>query len=384
MSENALAVSRPALPELADLPTEKLRVVQDVLCPGASASELQLFWAFCQRTGLDPFAKQIYAIKRKQKMDNGTWGERLTIQTSIDGFRVIAERNPDYAGQVGPFWCGEDGEWKDVWLTSRPPAAARVGVCRKGFAEPLYAVALWSEYAQTSQTGEPFAMWKKMPATMLAKCAESQALRRAFPNDMSGVYTADEMAQADTAAAPTAPALPRREVVADSPAGEVIGAERAAGLKAAMERRGIPPESLDAWLADKGYADRVRDLKVADFPVEIGHAMADWIKAAGAAMKQTAPAEPAKFTATSPAFWKIKAEAAYRVKYPDRSSVDFDEHALNYPVHDPKDQAGEAVNGWKTMIADIESGVFDDLTKKPVVEVGDYKVGSLTGDELPF
>lgn len=382
MSENALAVSRPALPELSDLPAEKLRVVQDVLCPGASPSELQLFWAFCQRTGLDPFAKQIYALKRRTQDEAGNWVERLSIQTSIDGFRVIAERNPDYAGQSGPFWCGEDGEWRDAWLSSKPPVAAKVGVLRKGFKEPLFAIALWSEYVQTKRDGSPTAMWRKMPATMLAKCAESQALRRAFPNDMSGTYTTEEMGQADTEPAPqiTTPAT-RREIVADSDAGEVIGAERAAGLKAAMERRGIPPESLDAWLADKGYADRVRDLKVADFPVEIGHAMADWIKAAGAAMKPVAPAEPAKFTATSPAFWKIKAEAAYRVRYPDRDSVRFDADALNYPTHDPEKQPAEAVKGWKDMLADIVRGMFDET---PSLPGGEYKQGSLTGDELPF
>ncbi len=103
----------------------------------------------------------------------------------------MAERTGKYAGQLGPQWCGLDGEWVDVWLKAEPPAAARVGIVRRDFDHPIWGIARYTSYSQSSPT------WSKMPDVMIAKCAESRAFRRAFPAEMSGLYTNEEMAQAD-------------------------------------------------------------------------------------------------------------------------------------------------------------------------------------------
>jgi phage recombination protein Bet len=175
---------------------EQTQLISSTIAPGCTSDELKLFAYACQRTGLDPFSKQIYAIKR---------GGKLTIQAGIDGLRSIAERSGELDGSA-TFWIGdaEGSQWSDVWLGSKPPAAAKTIIYRKGCSHSFVGVARYADYAGQG-------LWSKMPSAMLAKCSEALALRKAFPADMSGVYTVDEMEQAEavtvTTTATPAPAL---------------------------------------------------------------------------------------------------------------------------------------------------------------------------------
>ncbi len=151
------------------------------------------------RTQLDPFSRQIYLIGR---YDRRAGREVFTPQTGIDGYRVVAHRviaaSGETFGYEDTLWCDKEGQWRDAWTPEESPAAAKVTVLRNG--QRFSAVALFREYVQTGKEGKILGLWGKMPAGQIAKCADALALRKAFPHDLAGVYTAEEMAQADNPA----------------------------------------------------------------------------------------------------------------------------------------------------------------------------------------
>lgn len=206
-------------PSPMDFTDEQRALIRDRYAPGASDGEFAVLMEVARARRLNPLLGQIHFVERwDSQKGRMVWA----TQASIDGLRAIAERTGLYAGQdEAEFIEGDDGAIK----------LCKVRVWRKDWPRPAVGVAYWSEYVQTTrdkQTGKtrPTAMWARMPHVMLAKVAESIALRKAFPEDMGGLYSADEMGQADvvdagpaTAPSPTAtaPAHAAPELPAPAP-----------------------------------------------------------------------------------------------------------------------------------------------------------------------
>ncbi|QZN86930.1 recombinase RecT [Cellulomonas sp. C5510] len=181
--------------------SQQVTVLRHLGVDGADEDDLDVFFHVAKRTKLDPFARQIYMIGRNtydQRQDR--WVTKQTIQTGIDGYRLIGRRAADAArariSVSAPEWAHEDGSWRPVWMKAwGSPIAARITITRDG--EPFTGVALFEEYAQTKRNGDLTSMWAQRPGGQIAKCAEALAWRLAFPQDLAGVYVEEELQHAD-------------------------------------------------------------------------------------------------------------------------------------------------------------------------------------------
>lgn len=214
---------------------QQIDILKNSICKGVSDDEFKVFLMACQKTQLDPFMKQIYAVKRKSKKPDGSWGETMTIQTGIDGYRLIAERTERYApGPEPTYITDQNGNLLSATAYIKKQT-------KDGTWHTVSASAPIEEYMQTTvdhKTGEkrPTGMWVNMPKTMLSKCAEAQALRKAFPAEMSGVYTKEEMQQADY-----------QEITISSPPVQRINKDQASDLEFILSECS---ESYRLWVYD--------------------------------------------------------------------------------------------------------------------------------------
>lgn len=274
-------------PTWGKVPTE----LQGTTIP-APRAVVEHFLSVCAVTGLNPLAKQIYCIARY-----GRNGVEWSIQTAIDGFRVVAERSKQYDGQAPFEWMTKDQQWTDVFLPGihgDHPLAARAKVYRKDWPadRPSVGIAEWKAYAQTKYDGSLTEMWSKQGAGQLAKCAEALAFRKAFPQDLSGVYTEDEMAGPAAAIAQDRAdeIAPPHDWIAEIDATDLNGLD---ALQERLEADGAAgPEEFAALLSRKASLKREQQNAPVDAEVvDDGDATAPEEREAGAGDDETpAPA----------------------------------------------------------------------------------------------
>ncbi len=155
---------------------DQFAVIKQTIFPGCNDDQLALYVHDCKRHGVHPMDGMIYPQLRK--------GRYVAI-TSIDFLRARADSTGLYAGNDDPVFGGEP---KTPGFTATATVYKLIGGQRCGFS----ATARWPEYCPEQNAF----MWQKMPHTMLGKCAEALALRKAFPQQLAKLYTGDEMDQA--------------------------------------------------------------------------------------------------------------------------------------------------------------------------------------------
>lgn len=183
---------------------EKLDLLKRTICVGSTDDEFALFVHVAQKMGLDPFARQIHAVKR---YNSAAGKEVMSIQVGIDGYRATAQKTGEYAGSDDYKFDEGLSQSEMLQANRKRPVTATATVWRivKGTRCPFTATAGFEEYKATKKDGTLNLFWQNRPFLMLGKCAEALAMRKGFPAELAGTYTNDEMEQAGEATVSSAP-----------------------------------------------------------------------------------------------------------------------------------------------------------------------------------
>jgi phage recombination protein Bet len=175
------------------LSDEDIKVLKEGPLRLFNAADQNMFLHQCQITRLHPLTGQIWARPEKEQMDKDGKYIKMLVITGIQGILSVADRSGVYDGSSPIEWCGDDGQWLDVWLKKEVPSAARATTWRKDHSRPEVAIVRWKAVANTTWDN-PRNFWVKMPDYMIGKCALAASLRKLFPNLLSGIYESGEIA----------------------------------------------------------------------------------------------------------------------------------------------------------------------------------------------
>ncbi len=217
-------------PEQRTLNTEQMVLLAPLgIEPGWDPRVVAMFLLECHAREMDPWQREAYLMLYP--------GGKYIRHIGIDGYRKRGESSGAYRGRTTPLYCGEDGQWREVWPhRDQAPYAAKVGIRRAGHDETDYAIALYDEYVPMQDE----AIWdprqqrkvktgKKVPTpnwrpgaeggkatVMLSKCSEAQAWRVAFPARFGGFYAPEEFDRIRAETPAEDPGAPARQAAYDA------------------------------------------------------------------------------------------------------------------------------------------------------------------------
>ena len=258
--------------------SELIEVLQSSLYPGASLPSVKMVLGYCKAAGLDPMRKPVHIVpmwdgKAKQMRD--------VVMPGIGLYRTDASRTDEHVGTDKPVY-GPMVEYDLSGHKITVPEWCEVTVYRlkNGVKCAYTAEEYWIENYATAgkDTAAPNAMWKKRARGQLAKCAEAQALRKAFP-EVGSQPTADEMegkqidmGMADVVGAPPPP--PAAPPPAALPEFTEDNLKQRLGKIAEFYKNGKTADEIIAFYSLKAtlpdaMKDRIRGLKTGTNPKDV-------------------------------------------------------------------------------------------------------------------
>lgn len=178
-----------------DISRYAMSALRNSVFPGASDESIYMAAQYCAARKLDIFKKPIHIVPLSIRDSvTGKYETRDVIMPGIYELRTTAFRTGEMAGIDEPVF----GEEKKIHGINAPEWC-KITVYRI-IAGQRYAFThteFFEEAAATKNNGELNSMWTKRPRGQLAKCAEAGALRKAFPDEMGGLMTSDEVSEID-------------------------------------------------------------------------------------------------------------------------------------------------------------------------------------------
>lgn len=211
MTNNVVQINEKAATPMREMGSREIALVRQTLAKDCTDSEFDLFMTYCKHAGLDPFRRQAYALVFSKENSKK---RQMSIITGIDGYRAMAARNGDYRPDNRAPRITYDENLKDALTNPLGIESCEVSCFKKAGGEwhEIVGVAYWDEFAPVGEewaydpqenrrkpTGKYTLQkdnWKRMARVMIAKCAEAQALRRGWPEDVSGSYIQEEVDRA--------------------------------------------------------------------------------------------------------------------------------------------------------------------------------------------